>query len=228
VAPAGRLRGSGQPVLPAGALTLRPWAPADAPVLVRAYADPAIRFWNLAALAGPDEAVAAIDGWAADWREERRGVWAVADTASGAVLGRVVLRGVSLAYGLAECTYWTLPEARRRGVAATAARAVSRWALTVVGLHRVELQHSVRNEASCRVARRAGFAAEGIRREALLHADGWHDMHLHAVLVGDLTESPSTGLSEVARPGPEPKPGPDNSSPAGNYAAQENNVGPDG
>lgn len=36
------------------------------------------------------------------------------------------------------------------------------------------------NAASCRVALKAGFAAEGTRRSAALHADGWHDMHLHA------------------------------------------------
>ena len=37
-----------------------------------------------------------------------------------------------------------------------------------------------------RVAAKAGFTAEGTLRSALLHADGWHDMHLHArVLVLD-------------------------------------------
>jgi RimJ/RimL family protein N-acetyltransferase len=36
-----------------------------------------------------------------------------------------------------------------------------------------------------RVAAKAGFTAEGTLRSALLHADGWHDMHLHARVQGD-------------------------------------------
>ena len=57
---------------------------------------------------------------------------------------------------------------------------LSRWALNDLGLHRVELAHSVANPASCRVADKAGFRLEGAKHRALLHADGWHDMHLHA------------------------------------------------
>ena len=42
------------------------------------------------------------------------------------------------------------------------------------------VMHSTRNEASCRVAAGAQFLAEGTKRSACLHLDGWHDMHLHA------------------------------------------------
>ncbi|MDQ2877330.1 MAG: hypothetical protein M3Y33_21975 [Actinomycetota bacterium] len=34
-------------------------------------------------------------------------------------------------------------------------------------------------------AMKAGFAYEGTRRRACLHADGWHDLHLHARIQGD-------------------------------------------
>ena len=52
-------------------------------------------------------------------------------------------------------------------------------------IHRLELLHAVRNETSCRVASRTGFALEGTKRKAVLHPDGWHDMHLHARVRGD-------------------------------------------
>lgn len=52
--------------------------------------------------------------------------------------------------------------------------AATGWA-HAVGLHRVELQHSSKNAASARVAERAGFHREGVRREASLLVDGWHD-----------------------------------------------------
>jgi RimJ/RimL family protein N-acetyltransferase len=50
---------------------------------------------------------------------------------------------------------------------------------------RLPVAHSVRNEASCRVATKTGFALEGTRRHSPPYADGWHDMHLHARLRGD-------------------------------------------
>jgi len=186
VVPVGRLRELGQPTLPAdGGLLLRPWAPGDVDVVLRAFADPDIQFWNLETLSTREAAADWLSQWGPGWQAERQGSWAVTDASSAAVLGRVALRRVHLAEGVAECTYWTLPEARGRAVASGAVRAVCRWAFEVLGLHRLELQHSTRNAPSCRVARRAGFAMEGTRREALRHVDGWHDMHLHSRVAGD-------------------------------------------
>lgn len=54
-----------------------------------------------------------------------------------------------------------------------------------VGLTRLQLEHSTLNDASCRAAHKAGFVAEGIRRQSARHADGWHDMHVHSRLPGD-------------------------------------------
>jgi RimJ/RimL family protein N-acetyltransferase len=124
--PAGRLRVLGQPVLRAGEFQLRAWVPGDAGVLLRAYADPAIRFWNLTAIRTRADADATISGWGEGWAAERAGNWAVAEAATGWVLGRVSLR-FALEHGVADCTYWTLPEARRRGVAVAAVGAVCRW-----------------------------------------------------------------------------------------------------
>jgi ribosomal-protein-alanine N-acetyltransferase len=62
---------------------------------------------------------------------------------------------------------------------------VTRWAHEA-GLRRLELAHSTQDPASCRVAGKAGYVVEGTRRRALLHEDGWHDMHLHAHLGDDL------------------------------------------
>ncbi|WP_431684089.1 GNAT family N-acetyltransferase [Kitasatospora sp. KL5] len=78
------------------------------------------------------------------------------------------------------------PAARGRGAAVEATRRLSRWALEDLGLHRLTLCHSVANPASCRVAEKAGYVLEGTVRSALLHADGWHDQHLHALVQGDL------------------------------------------
>ena len=63
--------------------------------------------------------------------------------------------------------------------------AVSVWAFGEAGFHRLRLSHSTRNDASCRVAVIAGFKLEGTKRSEAIHADGRHDMHLHARIRGD-------------------------------------------
>ncbi|WP_030739822.1 GNAT family N-acetyltransferase [Streptomyces sp. NRRL S-31] len=187
VVPAGRLAHRDQPVLPLpGGLQLRPWRldDADADALHTAGQDPAISHWNLFSVGSRDEARARIERLHARRRAETGVVWAVAPP-GGAPLGLAGLGDVDLAGGTAEVVYWVLPGARGGGIAVAAARRLSRWALADLGLHRLVLCHSTANPASCRVAGKAGFSYEGTRRGALLHADGWHDLHQHARVAGD-------------------------------------------
>ncbi|MCM2410471.1 GNAT family N-acetyltransferase [Streptomyces sp. RKAG290] len=193
--PQGRLASSAQPLLPvAGDLLLRPWQPTDAPAVVAAFTDPAIQRWHVRRADSVDEARGWIAQWQGAWSAESAAHWAVvrpgtgADAAGDNVLGRVSLRSMNLGMGLAECAYWVLPAARGTGVAARAVDAVSRWAFETIGFERLELAHSVANEASCRVAHRCGFVLEGTRRRGHLHTDGWHDMHVHARVRADDAE----------------------------------------
>ncbi|MEU6282979.1 GNAT family N-acetyltransferase [Streptomyces sp. NPDC047028] len=188
VVPAGRMAGAGQPVLglPGGA-ELRPWRAddADADALLAAGRDPAIRRWNLFSVADREEARQRISRMHERWRSETGAVWAVGPPGRAAV-GLVGLNDVDLAGGSAEVVYWVLPEARGGGLVGRATRRLSTWALDDLGLHRLRLCHSAANPASCRVAEKAGYAFEGVQRSALLHADGWHDQHLHARVAGDV------------------------------------------
>ncbi|MFI2759176.1 GNAT family N-acetyltransferase [Streptomyces echinatus] len=187
VVPAGRLADRDQPVLPLpGGLELRPWRldDADADALHTAGQDPAISRWNLFTVAGRDEARARIERLHARRRAETGAIWAVAPT-GGAAVGLAGLNDVDLAGGTAGVVYWVLPEGRGRGIAVAATRRLSGWALDELGLHRLVLCHSTANPASCRVAEKAGYTAEGTHRSALLHADGWHDQHVHARVAGD-------------------------------------------
>ncbi|MFF3331415.1 GNAT family N-acetyltransferase [Streptomyces sp. NPDC002888] len=187
VVPAGRMADSAQPVLPLpdSGLELRPWEPSDADALVAAGRDPAIRQWNLLAVETAKDARGRIARMHERWRAEAGAVWAVARPDGGEALGLIGFNDVDLAGGSAEIVYWVLPQGRGNGVVVEATRRVSRWALDDLGLHRLRLCHSVANEASCRVAAKAGYAFEGTMRGALLHADGWHDQHLHALVRGD-------------------------------------------
>ena len=178
VVPAGRLSGQAQPTLHSDELVLRPWQLADVPDVVAAYQDPGVQRWHVRTMS-TDEATAWVESWAQNWHRESAAGWAVTD--GSRLLGRTGFRMLDPFEGLGEAAYWTTPAARGRGVAGRALNAVTVWMFTV-GFHRLELQHSTANEASCRVAGKAAYEYEGTKRRHGLHTDGWHDMHVHARL----------------------------------------------
>ncbi len=180
VVAAGAMANAEQPVLEARGLRLRPWLVQDADILVAAYADQAIQHWHARRFDSSAEAAAYIEQWHKAWNAESSARWAVTDAETEEVLGQAGLLSVHLAGGEAGTSYWVLRHARGRGVAARAIGIVAEWALHELGLHRLELEHSVGNTESCRVAHRAGFALEGTMAEKWPQTDGWHDVHLHA------------------------------------------------
>ncbi|MCX5147045.1 GNAT family N-acetyltransferase [Streptomyces sp. NPDC048550] len=186
VVPPGRMAAFPQPVLDLpGALRLRPWTPDDAPALVESCHDPEIRHWNRPAVLSPAEAAARTERWQERWHAEEAAIWAVAPAAGGLPVGLIGVADLDLPGGSGELLYWLLPAGRGGGVMVEATARVSRWAFEELGLHRLRITHSVANPASCRIATKAGFPLEGTMRGALLHADGWHDEHLHARLRTD-------------------------------------------
>ncbi|GGW49779.1 acetyltransferase [Streptomyces lucensis JCM 4490] len=186
VLPPGALARTPQPSLPTGdGLLLRPWRAGDAPAVHAALQDPVMHQWHLRSCDSEEEAAGWIAEWRTAWEDEREAQWAVVDAATDELRGRVALRQILLADGIAEIAYWTVAGARGQGVAVRASATLTRWAFEEIGFHRLELFHAAANEASCRAAVKAGFAVEGTKRSALLHPDGWHDMHFHARVHGD-------------------------------------------
>ena len=185
--PPGSVSGHDQPRLHVDDLLLRPWDPGDVAALVHAYSDPSIQRWHVRSMS-QHEALEWIQSRADCWQQETGADWAI--VRQDAVIGRVGVRKLELVDGVGEATYWVTPAARGQRVASRALRAMSEWFFARTGFHRIELDHSTLNPASCRVALRAGFAAEGTRRQAVLHADGWHDMHVHARLCTEVEEGP--------------------------------------
>lgn len=180
---AGSLCRSPQPSVSVGtAAVLRPWQLSDAEGVVEAFADPEIQRWHVRRFDSVDEARLSINGWKAGWASETELNWALVDRTSDSLLGRVSLKGLDLHDGSGGVAYWMVPGSRGRGLCSKAVIALCQWAFDEGGFHRIGLEHSVANVASCRVAAKAGFREEGIRREAALHADGFHDMHEHALL----------------------------------------------
>lgn len=174
---AGSWGGAQQPEISQGDLLLRPWQEHDIEFLHQAYDDAEIQFWHARSMT-ITEAREWVRERALRWQDECGADWAINDEAGR--VGRIGFRTLSLAEGRAEVAYWVAPDRRREGFAQLALRLLTGWAFETGGLHRIELHHSTRNPASCKVAARCGFALEGTAASSVLHSDGWHDMHVHA------------------------------------------------
>jgi RimJ/RimL family protein N-acetyltransferase len=112
----------------------------------------------------------------------------ITDAASGTTLGHIGVNEIDRVLSVARVGYWVLPEARGQGVATRALALAAHWALTDLGLHRLELGHALGHEASCRIAERCGFRYEGTLRDAMFAAgrhDAFRDVHLHARIASD-------------------------------------------
>ena len=102
--------------------------------------------------------------------------WTVADAATDAFLGSVVIYGIHPGRE-AEIGYWTHPDARGRGVATEACRLAVRHAFTDaedggLGLHRLVAYAADDNPASHRILQRTGFTRFGTERRSTLLPDG--------------------------------------------------------
>ncbi|MEU6239504.1 GNAT family protein [Kitasatospora sp. NPDC047058] len=175
-----------------GDIVLRPWGrTADVrggavPGLLAAAADPAIALWNPIRVTDEASAEAFLDRCDAGWASGDSAAFAVLDGTDATLLGNVSLRWTNRADRLAMTGYWLTPAARGRGAATRATRAVTSWGIATAGTRRIEIAHAVGNTASCRVAERCGFPAEGTLRESHRFGDGkYHDEHLHARLATD-------------------------------------------
>ncbi|AWW39029.1 GNAT family N-acetyltransferase [Streptomyces cadmiisoli] len=174
-------------------LRLCRWDPdsdADAENWLRGMSDPEFQRWNtpLKQITGLSEARASLRAKAESWANGSGASFRVADAATGTTLGHLGVNEIDHVFRVARVGYWTLPEARGRGVAARALVLAADWAFTDLGLHRLELGHALGHEASCRIAQRCGFPYEGTLRGAMWEAgrqDTFRDVHLHGRLATD-------------------------------------------
>ena len=184
--PEGSLVSARQPVIEVStSVSLRPWDGRDAAAVVEAFQDPLIQRWHVRRADSVEEAAGWIEQWRSEWNKECGAHWAVVDSSSDLLLGRIALKKIDLYDGTADLAYWTVASARGRGVCSTSVLALARWAFRELAFHRLEIEHSIENAVSCRVAGKAGFQLEGTRRRSARHADGWHDMHVHSLVRGD-------------------------------------------
>ncbi len=168
---------------------LRPLRAGDLPALVAGCADPLTQLYTRIPSPYTEEDARAFIGSAAGRRLLGESI-DLAITGSGADrLAGVV--GITMDRHDArrgEIGYWVGPEERGRGMAARALALMSRWALTVAGLERLDLQAALTNVPSIRAAERCGYVREGTLRAAWYRTPERIDMALFSLLPADLAD----------------------------------------
>lgn len=152
-----------QPTLTDGVVTLRPFRPDDAQAVFEACQDAEIaRFIPI-----PQPYTLADGAWYVTHAAEESAVgpsahFACVDPATDHLLGSISRHGPT--GHRASVGYWLAPDARGRGLATRAVRLLVDWTFATTDVIRLELYTDVDNERSGRVAIRAGFESEGVRR----------------------------------------------------------------
>jgi RimJ/RimL family protein N-acetyltransferase len=157
-------------------IVLRPFTEEDVPAVTEACQDPEVVHWIPVPIPYTEEDARAFIASVPDTR-------AIVDAESGELLGSIGWRIVD--QGNIQIGYWVKREARGRGVATTALRLLSRWALEELGSERVQLLAEPGNHASRRVAEKAGFTAEGTLRRYLDVRGERRDGIMFALVAGE-------------------------------------------
>ncbi len=165
---------------------LRPWSLADVPAVTAACQDPEIPRWTVVPHRYTEEDAREFIGGLDDDLATGRQLALAAVDPGGRLLGAVGISSFVWPDLTCEIGYWTAREARGRGVASAGLRLLSRWALTDLGLERVELFANPENAASQRVAERAGFTREGLLRRYRYRHGVREDLVIFSLLREDL------------------------------------------
>ena len=179
-------------VLTDGVITLRVWEAGDAVAVFAACQDGEIaRFLPIPQPYTEASAREFVDIRRADSDGDHERSFAIVDAVSGGLLGSIARHRRT--EHRAEFGYWLAPEARGRGIATRALCLIRDWSLDASGLIRLELFTHPDNHASGRVALRAGFVREGVRRAWDLDREGnLKDAVFYVFVRGDRRTVPST------------------------------------
>jgi RimJ/RimL family protein N-acetyltransferase len=113
---------------------------------------------------------------------------AIASSEDDRLLGSLSVRVASRENQRGELGYLVFSHARGRGVATRAVRLLARYAFQRLGLRRLEILAAVENEASQRVAEKAGFTREGVLRSYMDNRGTRLDMVSWSLLPDELRD----------------------------------------
>ncbi|GAB7048257.1 GNAT family N-acetyltransferase [Catenuloplanes indicus] len=184
-----RIFGGPRPVLAGpGGVRLRAAEERDLPAIVETCRDPETLRWTTVP---EDYTLADAAGYSLGYQPAQ---WAAGTAAmfvftgpDDAYAGNMDLRLTKPGDPLfADVGFSAAPHTRGRGYTTTALRTVCEWGFETLGLERIEWLAHVGNDASRRVAEKAGFTVEGVRRSGLAHRGERRDVWAGGLVPADL------------------------------------------
>ena len=172
-----------QPTLTTERLTLRPFIPDDAFDIerlagVREIADTTLTIPH----PYPHGAAAEwILTHAPAWEKGTAATFAVVENKSGRLVGVAALM-IRPDHRRAELGYWIALDRWNQGYATESNQRLVDFGFEVLGLHRIEARHFLRNPASGRVMLKLGMKAEGVEREAAVKGDRYESFAVYSIL----------------------------------------------
>lgn len=154
-------------------LILREFTPGDAADLFSIYSDPEVsKYDSDPPMQKTDEASDFIEKTGQEFAAKKSIWWAICLKDENRLIGDVVFFFWNQAYYKADLGYGLARAYWRRGIAAEAVRAVTKFGFETLGLHRINVDTRMDNIASVRLMQKLGFHHEGVRRECIRNADG--------------------------------------------------------
>ncbi len=172
-----------------GVVTIRPFRPADVDALytaVRESTDELLPWLPWA----EDYTRADSEKWIATradaWAQGEAFSFCVVDARGDTLIGGCGLNQLEAAHRRANIGYWVRSSRAGNGIATRAVRLTARFGIETADLQRIEITMDVRNQASQRVAEKAGAHCEGRLRNRLRMRGAPHDAFLYSIIPADL------------------------------------------
>lgn len=172
-----------QPTLTTERLTLRPFIAADAFDVerlagMREIADTTLNIPHPYPHGGAADWIAAH---APAWNEGSNATFAIIDNATSRLAGAISLM-IKHDHRRAELGYWIAVHSWKRGYATEASQRLIDFGFEVLGLHRIEARHFLRNPASGRVMQKLGMQQEGVERDWAIKWDRFESLAVYSIL----------------------------------------------
>ena len=174
---------SGQPTLTTQRLILRPFIDDDAFDVerlagMREIADTTLNIPHPYPHGG---AAAWINAHRPAWEEGGNATFAIIAKESGTLAGAISLM-IKPEHRRAELGYWIARDHWSHGYATEASQAILEFGFEVLGLHRIEARHFIRNPASGRVMLKLGMQPEGVERDWAIKWDRFESLAVYSIL----------------------------------------------
>jgi len=133
------------------------------------------------------------------WSEGTNATFAIVDNATGRLTGVVSLM-IKQDHRRAELGYWIAVHSWKRGFATEASQRLIDFGFDVLGLHRIESRHFLRNPASGRVMQKLGMQQEGVERDWAIKWDRFESLAVYSILESEWRASRQPGVLRRRNP----------------------------